>query len=173
MARPFDNWGIGGIFASIAVVVFIASPRGSLWHGPSSQPELITVEGTDAEMNAAMDEARQSVDIFLQALHSPPSAPAHLSVKVGFRDERGVEFMWLHDVTYRDGTFHGTVGNSPQTVRSVRFGAPVAVGRDEIADWMFIREGKLVGGYTMRVMRSRLSPGERADFDANTGFTID
>ena len=38
---------------------------------------------------------------------------------------------------------------------------------------MLLENGKLVGGYTIRVMRDQASPEERKEIDAAMGFVID
>jgi uncharacterized protein YegJ (DUF2314 family) len=44
---------------------------------------------------------------------------------------------------------------------------------ERISDWMYVHEGRLVGGYTIRVMRDRLSPAERLRFDQGLPFKIE
>ena len=116
---------------------------------------------------------RGSIDTFLQALNSLQANRTHFSVKVAFRDGDAVEYMWLNDVDHQAGTFLGSVGNVPEVVASVSFGQAVTVPVSQIADWMFVEDGRLKGGYTIRLMRERLSPEERAEFDENIGFTMD
>jgi hypothetical protein len=38
---------------------------------------------------------------------------------------------------------------------------------------MYIDDGKLVGGETLRVLRATLSPTERADFDKSVPFVVE
>jgi len=38
---------------------------------------------------------------------------------------------------------------------------------------MYVDSGRLVGGYTIRVMRAQMSPEERAAFDAEMPFRIE
>ena len=35
----------------------------------------------------------------------------------------------------------------------------------QITDWMYIDKGRLVGGYTTRLIRARMTPAERAALD--------
>jgi uncharacterized protein YegJ (DUF2314 family) len=49
----------------------------------------------------------------------------------------------------------------------------VSVRRDEIMDWMYVEDGKLVGGYTIRVQRDSLDMNERAEFDQSVGYRIE
>lgn len=165
------------IVVAVIVIVVAASVftrwTNRLWYGPGAEPRILSFEDDDSEMNSAMADARLDVKQFKEALaHRNPSR-SHFSIKVGFQDQHGNEYIWLNDVRCQDGVFFGTVGNVPQTVTTVRFGLPVTVPQERIADWMYIEDRRLVGGYTMRVMRSRLSDQERAEFDANIGFIIE
>ena len=42
----------------------------------------------------------------------------------------------------------------------------------QITDWMYVEDGRLVGGYTMRAIRDRLSSDARAKFDAGSPFAF-
>ena len=173
MLERTDNRFFAAVAIAIVVVLFVSNRRDGLRHGPGAEPEIMSVATNDAEMNGAMTTARESVQTFLQALESPDESRSYLSIKVGFHDENGTEFMWLDDIHHNEGTFSGTVANTPETVTSVCFGDQVTIPDNQIADWMFIDNGKLVGGYTLRVMRSHLSPEERKEFDKNIAFTIE
>lgn len=173
MSQTPDQRVVVGIVIGFVVALILANREGRLWRGPGPEPATMPFEDDDVEMNAAMKQSRQSVDVLLEALGNRSRSRSHLSVKVGFHDDNGGECVWLSDVSYRDGAFRGAVANVPEIVRSVRYGDRVTVSKDKIADWMFIEDGQLVGGFTMRDMRSRLSPEERAKFDANIGFKID
>ena len=52
-------------------------------------------------------------------------------------------------------------------------GQKVTVEPSKISDWMFVQNGRLVGGYTLRVLRDAMSPSERKEFDKNVPFVID
>lgn len=173
MPRSIDHRVVAGVIVALVIGAMLSNPRNRLWHGSGAEPEIMSFEENDVEMNTAMNQARGDVKTFLGALSQSNPARNHLSIKVGFSDKHGNEYIWLSDVRYRDGIFSGSVANEPRTVRSTYFGAVVSVPAEKIADWMFIENGRLVGGYTMRVMRSRLSDQERAEFDANIGFRID
>lgn len=133
----------------------------------------MSIAGDDSAMIAAIQQARQTVATFIKAIQSPGTSQSHFAVKAAFEDDYGREMMWLSEIEYRDGKFSGTLGNTPNSVRSVDYGDRVTVASDRIADWMFIDDGLLIGGYTMRVMRDRLSPEEREAMDASFEFRFE
>jgi uncharacterized protein YegJ (DUF2314 family) len=144
-----------------------------LWFGPGLEPEVYSVDETDVEMNAAMENARRTVGTFIAALNHPGTSRTNFSIKLGIREKDEVEHFWLKNVKHDGGRFTGTIGNTPESVHTVKLGQPMSVPAKQISDWMFIENGVLRGNFTMRVMRSRLSPEERAKMDSQFGFRIE
>ena len=117
-----------------------------------------------------MDKARSTVNSFIAALTSPKPGQSEFAVKMAFTDRDKTEIMWIAPVSYDGKMFRGTVSNEPQSVFTVQMGQSVTVEPSGIADWMYLEDGKMVGAYTLRVLRDTLSPGERADFDRKFQF---
>lgn len=134
---------------------------------------VVNVAQDDARMNAAMDKARSTVNTFIAALKSPRSTQTAFSVKMRFNEGKKVEYMWLVPVTYDGKSFHGQVNNTPEKVTNVKLGQEVSLAPSEIADWMYVDNGTLVGGYTTRAVRDSMPPAERADFDKSLPFKVD
>ncbi len=131
------------------------------------------VEKSDEPINTAIETARQSVDTFIHSLGDPsPSSELH-SVKVRLEADDFVEHMWLEPVHYRDGSFTGTLDSKPVHITTMERGDSVTVAKEDISDWMYVDGGMLVGGYTVRVLHSRLSDEERAEAIQRHGFAID
>jgi uncharacterized protein YegJ (DUF2314 family) len=81
--------------------------------------------------------------------------------------------MWVTDLKFKNGRFSGTINNEPDQVKTVHLGQRVTVAQGEISDWMYVENGKLRGGYTIRVLREPLSEKERREFDRDLPFTIE
>jgi uncharacterized protein YegJ (DUF2314 family) len=125
----------------------------------SSEPETLVTGGYDEqEMEAAIARARAEVDTFIAALEAGDGTD--YSVKAPVADGDNVEHFWLTDVAYRNGSFEGRIGNDPGLVTNVRFGQSWTVARDEISDWMFLRDEKIHGNYTMRPLLATMSEDE-------------
>jgi len=127
---------------------------------PSTDP-VIGVDAEDEDMNAAIERARATVDSFIARLQNPQPSDDGFSVKMTVEDGDEVEHFWVGDITYTDGSFAGTIGNDPQWVRNVRLGQAVQVKPEDITDWMFLDDGRLVGNFTLRVLLERM-PEEQA-----------
>ncbi len=126
-----------------------------------SQPEtLYTGSYDEQEMDAAMELARSEVDTFIAVMQQGNGTD--FSVKVPIEDANGTEYFWISNIKYRDGSFEGTIGNEPGIVKNVKFGQKWTIAKSEISDWMYLRDGKMHGNYTMRVMLKSL-PEDQAE----------
>ena len=92
---------------------------------------------------------------------------------MAFTDGKNTEHMWLSPVNYDGRVFRGTVNNDPEMVKNVRSGQQASVEPSKLSDWMYVENGKLVGGYTLRALRDAMSPKERREFDKSVPFEID
>ncbi|HET9473676.1 MAG TPA: DUF2314 domain-containing protein [Steroidobacteraceae bacterium] len=137
------------------------------------EPDFTAIGEDDAEMNAAMSRGRSTLDEFEQRLASPPASQGYIAIKGRFEEDGSVEHIWLDDVAVLPEGYRGKVGNTPVYITRLAPGQEVIVSRADVSDWMAVDDGKLVGGYTIRVLRDRLSDAERAEFDASTGFKVE
>jgi uncharacterized protein YegJ (DUF2314 family) len=137
--------------------------------------DIMMFSPEDSEMNSAIQEASRTLDVFIDNLQSPKPTQRDFSIKARFAydaDEGHYEHIWIDNVAYVGGKFRGRIANDPLYVERLKLGDAVAIDRSDVTDWMFVDNGKLVGGYTLRVMRGRLSPKEREEFDASLGFVV-
>ncbi len=125
----------------------------------TSQSILIS-EYDEAEMDAAIERARREVDSFIREL-SNPTGTSH-AVKVPIEDNGEVEHFWLIKVKYEQGTFSGEINNQPETVTNVSMGQNWTAKSSEISDWLFMKDGKMHGNYTLRPLLQSMPPDEAA-----------
>jgi uncharacterized protein YegJ (DUF2314 family) len=137
------------------------------------EPAVHMVSGEDPEMNSAMEQARASVTTFITSLQNPGQDQTYFSVKTEIVDGDNSEHIWLYDVSYDGNQFLGKIGNNPLHVKNVSLGDEIVLIPSEISDWMIVEDNKLIGGYTLRVLRNRLSGEERKKLDESLPFTIE
>jgi uncharacterized protein YegJ (DUF2314 family) len=123
----------------------------------------------DQRMAFAIDEARRSLNVFFDAFCSPKRNQTAFLLKVRFEVPEKIEHIWLADIDASVMPLEGTVANEPN-FPGLEFMQRVEFYPSAITDWMFIEDGYLVGGFTTQVIRSRMSPEERASFDANAPY---
>ena len=151
--------------ARAGAVVFLVSVSWLAWNRAgveAEKPETLVLVGREDqdEMDAARDRARREVGAFVAALRAGDGN--NFGVKATITDAGRKEHFWLTDVEYRDGTFFGRIDNEPGIVQNVKIGQEWSVAEAEIADWMFIRAGKMHGNYTMRPLLKRLPEAQAA-----------
>lgn len=126
-----------------------------------SKPATLVESGYDQqEMDKAIARARSEVDSFISEL-SNPTGTDH-AVKAPIEDNGKVEHFWLIDVSYKDGWFEGTINNEPGIVSNVKIGQKWTVRKEDISDWMYIKNGKIYGNYTLRPLLKTM-PKDQAD----------
>ena len=133
---------------------------------------MFDVKENDAAMDQATRHARRRVDKFIAALQHPAPGQRDFQVKKLFIKDGKGEHIWLADVKFVGNRFVGVVDNRPANIPGLKVGAKASVNPDEISDWSYVDNGRLVGGYTIRVLYSELTPQERADFEKQAGFQV-
>ena len=154
------------------VLFILLLANGSLLLGSCSKERdpVVMVDSDDKEMNGAMAHARGTVQQFIMALQSPSATQSGFSIKKRYSQGDKVEYFWLSDVTFDGKNFHGKVDNDAEIVTNVKIGDEAVVGKNEISDWMFVDNARLAGGYTIRVLYSRMAPKDKEDFFKNVPF---
>ena len=136
------------------------------------EPESFQIKDEDAQMGKAVTKARKTVGTFIAALKHPAATQRDFEVKKPFLLGDVVEHMWLSEVTYSKGRFHGKVDNRPREIKGVKFGDRVSVNPREITDWAFVDKGVLVGGYTIHLLHNELSAERKKELEKQLNCRI-
>lgn len=136
-------------------------------------PGYARVGDNDKAMERAVEHAQRSLGFFMAALHAKKPGDSTFEIKKAFIDGDKVEHLWISNLTYDGKHFQGKINNRPLDVKNVHLGQRVTVAPSEVSDWLFLKGGKLMGGYTTRVLYARLSPEEKAQFDQKAQFKIE
>jgi uncharacterized protein YegJ (DUF2314 family) len=160
------------VFLTISMVACQTRPKES--DASTGEMSAYSIEEDDQEMNHAIEEARNTLPQFTEAFTSNNPNHTLFALKMMFQDQvGGFEHIWITDLAFDDGAFRGLVGNIPEYTIEVEAGEEVRVDPEKISDWMYVDNGVLRGGFTLRVLRSRMSPQEREQFDSEIGFGIE
>lgn len=127
----------------------------------------------DAELEAAIRTARESLDTFKEKIGTPHPDRTLVALKVRFTPPDNVsQDIWVDEVTYIDGVLQGSMGDEIPSMR-LTAGETIRVDEKDIVDWMIVEEGKLIGGYTIRLAVQRMSPEEREQFLESLDYAIE
>lgn len=136
----------------------------------SGQPDMVYVKDDDAKMEAGIAKARATVPEFIEALKARKSGDEGFAVKKPFPVRKTQEHIWLTRVSYDGSVFSGTVDNEPVDAKNVTLGEKATVSATELSDWMYIRNGTLMGGQTIRALYDLSTPAGRKKFEKEIGL---
>ena len=131
-----------------------------------------SIEETDPQIREAVGKARAGIGEFIAMLKDPRPTVSYFALKARFEERGIIEHVWLNFITYSGNEFEGNVANDPKALRTIMFGRTVRVPVERVSDWMVIDDGYLLGGYTLRVLRGRMSEPEKRAFDERGGFKV-
>lgn len=133
------------------------------------EPDFVRVSDREL-MDAAIAEAKSTVDRFVTALQARDSRTSGFAIKKGFITNPGDrEFIWINEVELVGDAFEGRINNEPVGDVGVKLGQVVRVERDEVVDWMFLSDGRLQGGYTIAALVHGTE--EQAAYEEDLGIT--
>jgi len=170
--RPFV--AAAALFATITLPAQGDTPTGDAPPSNSAtEPETYRVPNEHVAMHEAVTKARKTVRKFIDALEHPVSGETDFEVKKPFVQKGEIEHIWLSDLKFVGGRFQGKVDNVPEKIKGLKLGQVVSVNPDEISDWVYINNGKLVGGYTICAHYNELTPRQKKAFDRFADFRLD
>jgi uncharacterized protein YegJ (DUF2314 family) len=153
---------LAGIIAGVLFLAFAAPGT-----APAQDSSYIKLPNADPKMEAAKAKARATLAQFWEKLERPGPGEEGFALKVSLPySPRDTEHIWTKDVERKDGRITGVINNRPRDVKTVRLGQRIEISEDQISDWMFIRNGKMVGNYTLRPLLERMPPAEAARYRA-------
>jgi uncharacterized protein YegJ (DUF2314 family) len=144
------------------------------WRKRNSDPTdpVMAVTESDQDINLAIGRARSTLDVFFKQLANQKPNQEGFLVKVRFSHGADVEHIWLADLAITNRQMHGVIASEPR-LPGLSFMKSVSFKKDQITDWMYIEDKCLVGGFTTRVLRARMSPDELDALNANLPYRIE
>lgn len=146
---------------ALAAALLLASIGVSNAQQTSSAADAVVLfEENDLQMANAITNARASLPNFHGAVNA--GAGESYLFKAGIPYSGGNEHVWLTFTGMNGEKYTGILGNRPQWL-DYKQGDALEVDPGYVSDWAYFNQsGKLVGGFTIRVMLPQLSPDDRA-----------
>jgi uncharacterized protein YegJ (DUF2314 family) len=155
----------------------------------SDIPLFVDLNDNDPALVEAVKEARRTVPMFLDAISKMCDSTANPVIKVPFidRSDAGKQalvrtpesvaenpgrpgcHLWLRVTSVLDDLIFCSVGQAPDALQLKR-GTSFVIASESIEDWMINHDGVVFGGFSLRVIRSRLRKEEQIRFDVHTGI---
>lgn len=130
----------------------------------SERDGVISVADDDPEMTAAIAKARSTLPQFWQTFEKPGKGEEGFALKVAITDPNGTEHFWANKIERQDGKIFGVIDNTPNIVGNVKIGDRIEIPEANISDWLYARDGKMVGNETVRPLFKQMSKAEVARF---------
>ena len=123
--------------------------------------DTVPIPEDDAEMNAAMEEARRRLPDLRRALDEdarrlvPTMEGALVKARVASAITGKTEHVWIEDAGFEADQIVGTLSSEPKNIPEFSEGDWITVSPDDISDWAYRQGGRTFGGFTVKVMQRR------------------
>jgi len=103
----------------------------------------------DPALRRAAEHAQATLDGFLTQAKQHPAGTSGYALKVKVQEGRDIEYFWVDEFTWSDGSLTGRINDEPRLVKGIRRGQIHKFTRSEVADWKYFDEksGKTVGNF--------------------------
>ena len=128
-----------------------------------AEDPVVSFSSADPAMNAAIEKARSSLPVFWSKFTDHTAEEDSFSLKIAISEGEETEHFWCGEIDGNATKASCSISNEPQVVHSVSMGQRIDVDPKLISDWMYMLNGKIKGGETIRVIIPTLSKDE-ADY---------
>lgn len=128
---------------------------------PAAAQNITNVSAQNEAVNAAIAKAKSTLPVFFSRNASPQPGDSGFAVKIRYDKGRGDgsgEHIWAGDVARDGDKVTATIANEPHEIPNLAKGQRVTVPVSQITDWMYVRDGKYHGGYTIRALVPFMQP---------------
>lgn len=127
-------------------------------------------------MNQASRQARDTFKQFVGQFGKRDQACSIFIVKAFFTDPKtahGDEHLWLTVQSLSNSSVTGIITSRPMFITSPKPYDTVEILLKQLSDWLYVRDGRAVGGYTVQLLRSRMTASQKAQHDSAYPFTFE
>lgn len=114
----------------------------------SSEPPAPEVQVL-SEAEAAIKAADKSLDYFLDQLRRGRGEKFLVKATLPAANGR-TETLWITNVRVKANRVSGVLAETPRRIPRTKKGARVTLHRDQVVDWMIVRNGRTFGAFTGR-----------------------
>jgi len=127
-----------------------------------ASPE-IEIEQSDREIARIAENARRALPTFFRNLARPEAGADNFYVKYPLSDDDGnIEQVWLGGIHLNGGAYFGRLANTTKRMESRR-GGSIIIDTNKITDWMYIQDGKIIGGLSIKYLLEKIPEEKRGE----------
>lgn len=135
--------------------------------------EVYSFSKEDSAMNAAIGEAKRTYSQFETVVFSGDTSLTDFALKMAFVRDQDIEHMWMSELHRKNGKLYGVLDSDPYYFEDMELGDTILIEKEKVSDWVYGKKGKMVGGYTLRVMYNSFSEEEKKEFKASLPYEIE
>jgi uncharacterized protein YegJ (DUF2314 family) len=137
------------------------------------EPLFANIDSNELNYKRSVETAQSQISFFLREL----KIKTHTStacVKTFLPDKNGKRaFIWLVNPVFNLDTCIAEIFEIPEEFADYKSGDKLKFVKKDIQDWYILDiEGRMLGGYSLRYMRQRLSAKEQIEFDKYIGVKV-
>jgi len=130
--RRTKHRGIAVLLVSVTALACTPALTGCAQNGglagePAEEPAL----------RQAAEMARATLNDFLTRAKQQPAGTSAYALRVRLEQGRDVEYFWLEEFTWSDGSFTGRINHEPRRLTGIKAGQIVPFSRAQVADWRY------------------------------------
>jgi uncharacterized protein YegJ (DUF2314 family) len=164
--HSYGKWFLaGGLLLAYGAFVIFCATRNP-W------PTLSLIDPNDPRIAGAKLKARASIHEFWASHSNPAEDEERFLLKIALPTEDGNEFIWIGEISDRNGQLFGRLENEPISYR-YQFGQLIRFDHDQIVDWTYEKAGVPRGNFSLAVMLFELSERKRHRLLKRIGWTSD
>lgn len=129
---------------------------------------MYDVNSEDSDMKLAQAKAKSTLASFDSALVSNNPNFIDFGLKVKFTEKGLNEHIWFSSIKKSEKNYIGIVDNTPSYISTIKIGDTLEINTDNISDWQYIFNNKIVGSFTTKAIRKHMSEEDRKKFDEET-----
>jgi uncharacterized protein YegJ (DUF2314 family) len=115
------------------------------------------IDENNEMMKLAITEARGKLPYLIEAIERDDKLDVCIKLR---HDYNGASyFYWVSDIKLINGTFSGKINSQDVNFPEIKMGNEVNISEGEIMDWMYQKNDKYYGNFTLKMML-KISPNK-------------
>ena len=131
------------------------------------------IKEDDVQMKHATALAIRTLPEFEKAVSAPTPKQEGFSIKARFEGGEQTEHIWLETLKFDEHGITGVLGNDSYVANIGSAGTETTISKEDVTDWMYIDDGKLKGGYTIKLNWQRQPSWIKKRMQAMLPFQIE
>ena len=156
-------------FLLLGVILFISCEKQPAPFTPDRQAgtETVQMEQSDSELLRIAEDARRTLPVFFQHLTRAGAGENNFCIKHPFKADNGAGFVmeqvWLTGIYFKNGEYYGILAGAPMLISGMEKGDTRTFDIEAITDWMYVRNGKITGGRSIKYLLENIPENRRSD----------